>query len=45
MNFELCCELWKAGGGINLREIFDSMFVCLGVLGEFVESILGKYFW
>jgi len=43
MNFELCCELWEEEGGINLREIFDSMFVCSGVVGEFVESILGKY--
>lgn len=43
MNFELCCELWEGEGGINLQEIFDSMFVYLGVVGEFVEFILGKY--
>lgn len=43
MNFELCCESWKGEGGINLLEIFDSEFVSLCVVGEFVESILGKY--
>jgi hypothetical protein len=43
MNYELCCELWEGEGGINLREIFDSKFVYLGVFGEFGESILGKY--
>jgi len=43
MNSELCFELWEGEDGINLRQIFDSMFVYLGVVGEFVESILGKY--
>jgi len=35
--------VWEGEGGINLRQIFDSIFVYLGVVGEFVESILGKY--
>jgi len=42
MNFEFCCELWGGEGGINLLEISDYMFVYLCVVGEFVESILGK---